>query len=375
VARATKREVIAEAERLIELFESVDFYEALDDVTLTASGIERPDVAIRRPTFKEMAKERGWVARSKAGGSKFYRVRAKGSDTLSAAVDHGKDPGEEAPEAAAPEKVEVPVDLDEDFFLFPKEIRTIEKIIDTGMNLLLVGPTGCGKSSMVEELWKRAGIAYRRMNLNGEVTVDDFVGMHEARDGNTFFTDGVLPDCMKNDRRLLIDELDASPAEILFVLQSVLEGKPLVITKNAGEIVKPSAGFRIVATANTIGKGDDTALYQGTNVLNEAFLDRFGAIIHMTYLSAEKERLVLQKRTGIDADTAKKLCEVAGLARKSFESGDLYSTFSTRKLLNTCRLVKECGMRVPSAFKMAVINKVRPEDGTVLAEIFQRIFG
>ena len=258
-------------------------------------------------------------------------------------------------------------------FYLTKEAEELKDLLAQKKNILLVGPTGSGKTEMAERVCRKAEWKHSRMNLNAEITVEDFVGMKDLVANETVFTYGVLPRAMKDGAVLIIDELDFAPPEILAVPQAVLEGNDLVITKNGGEIIEPHENFRMVGTANTTGRGDDSGLYAGTQILNEAFLDRWHAVIEMNYLQEDLEVEVLTKKTKIDKITAKQLVRFAALARGE-ALNTLYSTVSTRKLLAIADLLMT-GFSPKRAAGLALYNKVTAEDRRVLQEMWQRIFG
>lgn len=247
-------------------------------------------------------------------------------------------------------------------------------------NVLMVGPTGCGKTTLIRELASILNQPFKKYNLNGQVKVAHFLGektLEIAESGQTsvvVWMDGVLPQAMRRGWWLLLDEMDMCPPQILSALQGVLEeDKILVIMDNQGEVVKPDPNFRIFATANTLGKGDDSGLYAGTNILNEAYLDRFQTIIECDYLDHEAEIDVLVAKTGIDKTQASKMVDVAGKVRLGFKKDECYSTFSTRKLLSWAAKTVICKDIVQAA-KVAVLNRLPRDDREFVANILQRIF-
>lgn len=172
----------------------------------------------------------------------------------------------------------------------------IEPLIREGLAVWLVGETGAGKTHSIFDISARLGRNVIRFQGKRDATTDDFVGGFGVDEKNgasvSVFQYGALPLAMKNGDILNIDEITALPAEVLFELQAVLEGKPLVLTKNRGEVIHAAPGFCIVAADNTLGLGE-AAEYVGTNVMNEAFRDRF-YFVHYDYMPEKHEKAAIK---------------------------------------------------------------------------------
>jgi len=247
-------------------------------------------------------------------------------------------------------------------------------------NVLIVGPTGCGKSSGALELLSILNWPTIRVNLNGDFRAADFLGEKvldvDPETGQSIVTwkDGIAPTAATRGYALLLDEIDAAPPEILFALQALLEqNRRLVLTGDGGRVVRIAPTFRIIATANTLGRGDDTGLYTGTNVLNEAFLDRFGIVIQQGYPVGSKEIGILVAKTGIERSKAEKMVEVATTVRLGYANEDCGCTFSLRRLLSWAEKSGQLGTR--RASEIAVLNKLGPDDRKFVAGVLQRHFG
>lgn len=261
-----------------------------------------------------------------------------------------------------------------DYYWSPPESVYVREILeDNEGSVFLTGPTGCGKSELLRRIAKECG-GYIQKNLRSEDTVEDFVGRMSADNGTTYFKDGVLPTAMKEGKILILDEVDACSPGILFTLQPVLNGKELNISRNAGEIVVPEDGFHVCGTGNTKGRGDSTGLYQGTNIMNEAFLDRWDIVIEMDYPPKMFEVNILMKNVdSLEPETGEKIIHTANLIRDQFKEGKVYSTLSTRKLINFSKKIDKYGFI--RALKYTIIDRLEDSDKDTFLEIFQRVFG
>ena len=273
--------------------------------------------------------------------------------------------------AVAPQSC-VPV-IDEDFRFDPEQARAVLHSLVANDRILLVGPTGAGKSSLIMQLAARLNWPLTRVNLHGETSASDFLGQHKVKDGNVYFAYGVLPQAMMNGHILCLEEVDAADPGILFTLQGVLEeGGALTLADNCGEVIKPHPRFRLVATANTLGTGDDSGgLYTGTQVLNAAFLDRWTSVFRVEYLPMEEEaKLVTAKAPMLEHALVDGLVKLAGAIRKAIDEDTLYSTFSTRRLLAFAGKIGPLGLQ--RALEVTVLNKLPKTDRAIVLELAQR---
>lgn len=246
-------------------------------------------------------------------------------------------------------------------------------------NVLDVGPTGCGKTSGIYQFAASLNQPVVRFNCSGDSRVAQFVGEKvvdidpATAQAIVVWRDGVLTQAMRNGWWLILDEVDGCPPQILFILHAVLEPNGvLTLAENGGERVEPHPDFRVFASGNTLGRGDDTGLYEGTNVLNEAFLDRFGIVLQSDYPEQATEVNILVNKTGIRKVDAQKMVAVAAKVREGLKNEECDCTFSTRRLIAWAS--KSKFMPAPAAAKITVLNKLSGDDKTFVGDIIQRYF-
>ena len=200
----------------------------------------------------------------------------------------------------------------------------------------ITGLSGNGKTFMVEQACAKAKREYFRVNITVETDEDDLLGHYALIDGNTVWQDGPVVKAMERGAILLLDEIDLASSKIM-CLQPVLEGKGVYL-KKVNRFVSPSVGFNVLATANTKGKGSEDGRFIGTNILNEAFLERFPITVEQEYPSVSVERKILDKvfaSLDIDAgDFAEKLVTWADIIRKTFYEGGIDEIIATRRLVH-----------------------------------------
>jgi len=244
------------------------------------------------------------------------------------------------------------------------------------------GPTGNGKSTMVEQICAKHKRPLIRINLNMMTDEEQLIGSKTLEDGNVEIVEGPVLLAMRNGTTLLLDEIDAGSANTLLCLQPILEGKPYYF-KLKNEMIIPTPGFNVLATANTKGKGSDDGRYIGTNVLNEAFLERFAVTFEQEYPSAKVEvkiiKNLMESFQCVDEEFAETLVKWAEAIRRTFDDGGVDETITTRRMIHIVRAfaifkdrkkaVELCCNRFDSATKVAfqdLFDKVsNPEPETV----------
>src|ERR1700712_1123330 len=258
-------------------------------------------------------------------------------------------------------------------YLFPERFGDILQDIVENRRVLLIGHTGAGKTSLIEQVAARTQHGVLRANMNGQTTIGDFVGFWTVKGGETLWVDGALPTAMREGLWLVIDEIDFAEPSILAVLTAVLEPNGRLLLKEKGnELVAPHPSFRLFATANAVGAMSVYRhLYQGANLMNEAFLDRWRVYL-MDYLSPEEEADVLVRTLGgrMSREMALTLAAIAADCRAAFVQEDLASAFSTRRLIDWAELMLRTGDPERAAGP-AIYAKVSTEDAALIRSVIR----
>ena len=204
----------------------------------------------------------------------------------------------------------------------------------------ITGPTGNGKSTMIEQICAKNKRDLIRINLNTMSDEEQLIGSKTLEDGNVTVVEGPVLIAMRTGSVLLLDEIDAGAANTLLCLQPILEGKPYYF-KLKNEVITPASGFNVIATANTKGKGSDDGRYIGTNVLNEAFLERFAVTFEQEYPTRSVELKIInnlmQSYNCVDNEFAELLVKWAEAIRRTFDDGGLDETITTRRLVHVIK--------------------------------------
>jgi len=255
----------------------------------------------------------------------------------------------------------------------------IKKVIQSGLfyPAFITGLSGNGKTFGVEQSCAQLGRELIRVNITIETDEDDLIGGFRLVNGETVWHNGPVVEAMERGAILLLDEVDLASNKIM-CLQSVLEGKG-VFLKKIGKHVVPKAGFNVIATANTKGKGSDDGRFIGTNVLNEAFLERFPITFEQEYPTVSVETKILTKvaeslnipMIGEHTDFIKHLCTWSEIIRKTFNDGGIDEVISTRRLVHIIKAYSIFGKK-DKAIKVC-LNRFDDETKTTFVELYDKI--
>ena len=249
--------------------------------------------------------------------------------------------------------------------------------------VLVQGYHGTGKSTHIEQVAARLNWPCIRINLDSHISRIDLIGKDSIviKEGKqvTEFKEGILPWSIQNPIALVFDEYDAGRPDVMFVIQRVLEsdGKFTLLDKN--KVLEQNKFFRMFATTNTIGLGDTTGLYHGTQQINQGQMDRWNIVTTLNYLSLEKEmEIILAKNKNFNNSKGKdiiaNMIKVASLTRKGFVAGDISTVMSPRTVLHwaeNTEIFKDTGY----AFRVTFLNKCDEVEKNIIAEYYQRCFG
>ncbi len=249
--------------------------------------------------------------------------------------------------------------------------------------VMIQGYHGTGKSTHIEQVASRLNWPCVRVNLDSHISRIDLIGKDaiKLKDGVqvTEFQEGILPWALRNPTAIVFDEYDAGRADVMFVIQRVLEvdGKLTLLDQN--KVIEPHPNFRIFATANTVGLGDTTGLYHGTQQINQGQMDRWSIVTTLNYLPHDQEAGIITSKTELGKsdkgkDTIGKMVRVADMTRAAFINGDLSTVMSPRTVLTWAENSAIFG-DVAFAFRLTFLNKCDELERSLVAEFYQRAFG
>ena len=250
--------------------------------------------------------------------------------------------------------------------------------------VMVQGYHGTGKSTHIEQVAARLNWPCIRVNLDSHVSRIDLIGKDAIvlKDGKqvTEFREGILPFCLRSNTALVFDEYDAGRPDVMFVIQRVLEVSGKLTLLDQSKVIKPHAAFRLFATTNTIGLGDTSGLYHGTQQINQGQMDRWSIVTTLNYLSHDDEvKIILAKVKSFAKTEAKRkqvgaMVRVADLTRSAFINGDLSTVMSPRTVITWAENADIFG-DVGFAFRLTFLNKCDELERPLVAEFYQRAFG
>ena len=273
-------------------------------------------------------------------------------------------------------------DIDETYKFDPDTTLAILAGFSHNRRVMIQGYHGTGKSTHIEQVAARLKWPAVRVNLDSHISRIDLIGKDaiKLRDGVqiTEFHEGILPWALRNPVAIVFDEYDAGRADVMFVIQRVLEHDGKLTLMDQNEIIQPNPNFRLFATANTVGLGDTTGLYHGTQQINQAQMDRWSLVATLNYLSVEAETsIVLAKAPNYNTDAGRKkikqMVTVADLTRTAFMNGDLSTVMSPRTVINWAQNA-EIFRSMGYAFRLSFLNKCDELERQTVAEFYQRCF-
>ena len=273
-------------------------------------------------------------------------------------------------------------ELDSTYKFDPDTTLAILAGFSHNRRVMIQGYHGTGKSTHIEQVASRLNWPTVRVNLDSHISRIDLIGKDaiKLKDGKqvTDFQEGILPWALRNPTAIVFDEYDAGRADVMFVIQRVLEvdGKLTLLDQN--QVINPHPYFRIFSTANTVGLGDTTGLYHGTQQINQGQMDRWSLVATLNYLSIEAEStIVLSKNPHYNTEagrrTIRQMVTVADLSRTAFMNGDLSTVMSPRTVISWAQNA-EIFRNVGYAFRLSFLNKCDELERQTVAEFYQRCF-
>src|SRR3954465_1449643 len=274
-------------------------------------------------------------------------------------------------------------DLDPTYVFDPDTTLAICAGFAKNRRVMIQGYHGTGKSTHVEQVAARLNWPLIRINLDAHISRIDLIGRDAIvlRDGQqvTEYREGILPWALQTPTALVFDEYDAGRPDVMFVIQRVLEVDGRLTLLDQNKVIRPHKWFRLFSTANTVGLGDTTGLYHGTQQLNQGQLDRWNIVATLNYLPHEEEvKIVLAKVPSYDGNeadrkTVSNMVSLADLTRAGFIAGDISTVMSPRTVITwaeNARIFKDVGF----AFRLTFLNKCDEAERSTVAEYYQRCF-
>ena len=248
--------------------------------------------------------------------------------------------------------------------------------------VMIQGYHGSGKSTHIEQVAARLNWPCIRVNLDSHISRIDLLGKDAItlKDGKqiTEFKEGILPWALQTPTALVFDEYDAGRPDVMFVIQRVLEVEGKLTLLDQNKVISPHKGFRLFATANTVGLGDTSGLYHGTQQINQGQMDRWHIVSTLNYLDPELElKVVLSKVPSLDnkegIEVARNMISVANLSRQGFANGDISTLMSPRTVISWAENFKIFS-DLNKSFEITFLNKCDETERVIIAEYYQRCF-
>ena len=302
--------------------------------------------------------------------------------TVSARDVFGVDSDMQVPAFSTPDS-HVP-DLDPAYRFDPQTTLAILAGFTFDRRVMVQGYHGTGKSTHIEQVAARLNWPLVRVNLDSHVSRIDLVGKDAIvlKDGRqiTEFREGMLPWALQRPIALVFDEYDAGRPDVMFVIQRVLEVQGKLTLLDQNRVIRPNPYFRLFATTNTIGLGDTTGLYHGTQQINQGQMDRWSIVTTLNYLAHDAEaEIVLAKAPGYATLEGKRtinaMVRVADMTRNAFMNGDISTVMSPRTVITWAQNAEIFGGDVALAFRLTFLNKCDELERPTVAEFYQRAFG
>jgi cobaltochelatase CobS len=270
-------------------------------------------------------------------------------------------------------------DLDPTYVFDPDTTLAILAGFAFNRRVMIQGYHGTGKSTHIEQVAARLNWPCIRINLDSHISRIDLVGKDAIvlRDGKqvTEFREGLLPWALQTPTALVFDEYDAGRPDVMFVIQRVLEVEGKLTLLDQNRVIRPNPFFRLFATANTVGLGDTSGLYHGTQQINQGQMDRWSVVVTLNYLPNETEtNIVSAKSPGTDRKVIANMVKVADMTRQGFIAGDISTVMSPRTVITWAQnadIFKSVGF----AFRASFLNRCDEAERGIVAEYYQRVFG
>jgi cobaltochelatase CobS len=275
-------------------------------------------------------------------------------------------------------------DIDDAYKFDPETTRALIAGFAHNRRVMVQGYHGTGKSTHIEQVAARLNWPLIRVNLDSHVSRIDLVGKDAIvlKDGKqvTEFREGMLPWAIQRPIALVFDEYDAGRPDVMFVIQRVLEAQGKLTLLDQNRVIRPNPWFRLFSTTNTIGLGDTTGLYHGTQQINQGQMDRWSIVTTLNYLSHDVEaEIVLAKAPNYNSAEGKRtiaaMVRVADMTRNAFMNGDISTVMSPRTVITWAQNAEIFGGDIALGFRMTFLNKCDELERGTVAEFFQRAFG